>query len=305
MTAAERSDLSCDPRPVAIAATMPLSLIEPMATPVAAASAGPGSWGVKAVGADAPPFTGAGVKVAVLDTGIDPNHPAFADVTLTPRSFTTDGPDDTNGHGTHCAGTIFGRDVGSMRIGGASGATKALIDKVLGAGGGSGELLKAIQWAAEEGAHIISMALGIDFPGFVNTLVARGMPIRHAERRSISQTWPRHRLDDLGHLFSAQHFGDLLGDTLATHVLLHAFTYAGDREEAENAETVVDGRRANALVRHVQLKRPQIFRQRRVRRAPDKPREIAHRSKTHRLCLRAQAFDAHVFKKTLAKSWDG
>ena len=57
------------------------------------------------------PFTGLGIVVAVLDTGIDATHPAFAGVTLVKKNFTTEAAGDLHGHGTHCAGTIFGRDV--------------------------------------------------------------------------------------------------------------------------------------------------------------------------------------------------
>ena len=70
--------------------------------------------------------------VAVLDTGIDPNHVAFNGVNLTRRNFTAEGDDDLHGHGTLCAGTIFGRDVNGLRIGVARGVSDAIIGKVLG-----------------------------------------------------------------------------------------------------------------------------------------------------------------------------
>ncbi len=187
-TAAERDDFRRDPRTLAIAVTMPLSLISPVGPPLNITASGDTTWGVKAVGADTSSFTGAGVKVAVLDTGIDPGHPAFAGVALTRRNFTAESDDDQNGHGTHCAGTVFGRPVDGLRIGVAPGVQEAVIGKVLGAGGGgSAELVKAIQWAADEGAHIISMSLGIDFPGFVDHLVAQGMPIAPATSVALEQ----------------------------------------------------------------------------------------------------------------------
>lgn len=153
----------------AAAPVISLKLIEPIAQAAANDPLTNGStWGIKAVGADQSPFTGEGVVVAVLDTGIDPNHPAFAGVNLVRRNFTSGPDDDVHGHGTHCAGTIFGRDVDGTRIGIARGVTKAVIGKVLGPeGGGSDVLLEAIEWAIREGANVISMSLGIDFPGFV------------------------------------------------------------------------------------------------------------------------------------------
>lgn len=43
--------------------------------------------------------------------------PAFQGVNLVQRNFTTGGANDDHGHGTHCAGTIFGQDVENLRIG--------------------------------------------------------------------------------------------------------------------------------------------------------------------------------------------
>lgn len=171
---------------LALAPVMPMKLISPMKTKKpkpakkkkkAAASGGGVAWGIRAVGADTSPFDGDGVVVAVLDTGIDADHPAFAGVNLVQKNFTDDAPEDEHGHGTHCAGTIFGRDVNGNRIGIARGVKKALIGKVLGeTGGGSDRIVEAIQWAISEGAHIISMSLGIDFPGFVKELEDEGFP---------------------------------------------------------------------------------------------------------------------------------
>ncbi|UYY83103.1 S8 family serine peptidase [Arthrobacter sp. YA7-1] len=109
-----------------------------------------------------------------MDTGIDADHPAFAGVQLTTKDFTGAGSaEDDNGHGTHCAGTIFGRDLDGQRIGVARGVKKALIGKVLGGphGGSSDTLAAAMWWAANQGANVISMSLGMDFPGWVDTLV--------------------------------------------------------------------------------------------------------------------------------------
>ena len=84
------------------------------------------------MGADTSSCTGNGIVVAVLDTGIDASHPAFAGVEVIQKDFTGEGDGDQHGHGTHCAGTIFGRNVNGTRIGVAMGVKKALIGKVLG-----------------------------------------------------------------------------------------------------------------------------------------------------------------------------
>ncbi len=190
LTQAERADLRRDPRLMAIAEPMPMQLITPVATQPAASSTAAGvTWGVQAVRAPDSPFTGDGIVVAVLDTGIDPNHVAFQGVNLERKNFTTEGDDDGHGHGTHCAGTIFGRDVGGLRIGVARGVQRALIGKVLGKGGGSSATLaEAIEWAVNEGAHVISMSLGIDFPGFVDYLVNdQGLPVAPATSIALEQ----------------------------------------------------------------------------------------------------------------------
>ncbi|HET8643960.1 MAG TPA: S8 family serine peptidase, partial [Vicinamibacteria bacterium] len=116
--------------------------------------------------------------VAVLDTGIDGGHAAFTGVTLKEEDFSGSGNGDRQGHGTHCAGTIFGRDVSGTRIGVARGVTQALIGKVLDdqGRGSSDALFRAMNWALQEKARVVSMSLGFDFPGMVASLIADNWP---------------------------------------------------------------------------------------------------------------------------------
>jgi len=155
---------------------MPTRLIQPLAADDPPSDKG--NWGVSAVGADTSKYTGKDTVVAVLDTGIDRSHSAFAGVTLVERDFTGSGDGDHVGHGTHCAGTIFGRDVENTRIGIARGVTSALIGKVLGNdGSGTADMaFRGIQWAIDEGAQVISMSLGFDFPGLVAKRTKEGWP---------------------------------------------------------------------------------------------------------------------------------
>lgn len=179
--------LSRDTDVVAVAPVMPMKLVTPVdRQAVLQPTATGATWGVQAVGADTSSFTGKGIVVAVLDTGIDASHPAFAGVEIIQKDFTGDGDGDEEGHGTHCAGTIFGRAVNGTRIGVATGVQKALIGKVLGANGGSSaDIITAIQWAVQGGANVISMSLGIDFPGMVERLVARGIPAALATSQAL------------------------------------------------------------------------------------------------------------------------
>lgn len=144
------------------------------------------SWGIRAVGAeDLPRTAGADVRVAILDTGIDLTHPAFAGIDFTgcSKDFVGGGVQDRDGHGTHCAGTILGRDVTidrkgqqrQVRIGIARGITQPLIARVLGSNGGSTEsLLRGVSWAFDKKAHVICMSLGINFAQQVDHHVAKG-----------------------------------------------------------------------------------------------------------------------------------
>jgi subtilisin family serine protease len=172
LSKADVLDLARDPQVHAIAPAMPIRLVEP--AEVAESDAATTAWGITAVGADVSTRDGSGVTVAVLDTGIDAGHKAFVGVNLVEQDFTGTGNGDVKGHGSHCAGTIFGRDVEGTRIGVARGVGNALIGKVLGndGRGDSTMLFKGIQWAIENGAQVISMSLGFDFPGLAKRLVA-------------------------------------------------------------------------------------------------------------------------------------
>ncbi len=179
LTKKEINDLNRDRDVKSIAPNIPMKLYEPvekedLLTVEKAAT----TWGIEAVGAHRSPFTGHGVTIAVLDTGIDSGHLAFNGIEVIQKDFTGEGNGDDNGHGTHVAGTAFGRPVDGTRIGIASGIEKALVGKVLGASGGgtTSMITDAIQWALQSGANIISMSLGMDFPGYVDQLVGIGYP---------------------------------------------------------------------------------------------------------------------------------
>ena len=169
--------LQRDPQVIGSAPPMPMLLIRgDDASPATASMVPEVSWGIQAVGAANTAFSGAGITVAVLDTGIDPAYkslPAFAGVEIETKNFTGEPDGDLDGHGTHCSGTIFGRPIGGCRIGVAPGIDRALIGKVIGRGGSSTEtILNAILWAYQNGAQVISMSLGMDFPGYQERLSA-------------------------------------------------------------------------------------------------------------------------------------
>lgn len=176
LTKRDLADLNRDRTVVGVAPIMPTRLIQPFTADSDPSLAT--TWGISAVGADESRFDGAGIRVSILDTGIDADHAAFNGVELIEKDFSGSGNGDVQGHGTHCAGTVFGRDVDGIRIGVARGVETALIGKVLGDdGGGSSDMIfRGIQWSVNEGANVISMSLGFDFPGLVDSLVKGGWP---------------------------------------------------------------------------------------------------------------------------------
>src|SRR5690606_32021335 len=109
------------------------------------------AWGVRAVGADLSPYTGKGVRIAILDTGLDLNHPDFKGRSITAKSFIRgEATQDANGHGTHCAGIAAGpRDPEGVGRYGVAGDAELFIGKVLSdsGGGADGNVLEGIDWA--------------------------------------------------------------------------------------------------------------------------------------------------------------
>lgn len=121
-------------------------------------------WGVARVNAPAAWSSGqgAGVKVAVIDTGIDCTHPDLKCDFGSGTNIVDPGstPMDDNEHGTHVAGTIAGRGAGGP-IGVAPKATLIPV-KVLDADGSGtlSDIVKGINWAADHRVDVINMSLG-------------------------------------------------------------------------------------------------------------------------------------------------
>ena len=104
---------------------------------------------------------GESAKVAILDTGIDPDHQDLSNAIADQMDFTGDGIEDENGHGTHCAG-IVGARLNGVGFVGVAPKSELLIGKVLD-NNGSGAyswISEGVYWAVESGANIISMSLG-------------------------------------------------------------------------------------------------------------------------------------------------
>ncbi|MBI3663343.1 MAG: S8 family serine peptidase [Acidobacteria bacterium] len=128
------------------------------------------TWGLHRTRVPRSRFSGRGIRVAVLDTGLDLRHPDFAGRSIVSQSFVTgQAVQDGHGHGTHVIGTACGPLQPSLlpRYGVAYNcdifAGKVLSNQGSGSDGG---ILAGINWAITNKCSVISMSLGARvFPG--------------------------------------------------------------------------------------------------------------------------------------------
>jgi subtilisin len=123
------------------------------------------TWGLQATRVNSSRVSGQGIKVAVLDTGMDLAHPDFRGRRFTQQSFIPgQTAQDGHSHGTHCIGTSCGPEhppTGVRRYGCAF-AADIFVGKVLNNSGGSAgsSVLNGMNWAVANKCQVISMSLG-------------------------------------------------------------------------------------------------------------------------------------------------
>ena len=166
---------------------------------------GANEWGLNAVGAPeawAAGYTGEGITVAVVDTGVDLDHPDLSanlfvnSGEIAGNGIDDDGngfvddvhgydfagrdadPNDVHGHGTHVAGTIAADDNGFGATGVAPDA-KILPIKVLGdnGSGSSLDVAAGIRYAADMGAHVINLSLGGGYSSAIESAISYAQSI--------------------------------------------------------------------------------------------------------------------------------
>ncbi|MGW3246238.1 S8 family serine peptidase [Streptomyces sp. NPDC001070] len=184
---------------------------EKPATASRAAAAEASTWGLTKIGVDKVRAeqgpTGKGVRVAVLDTGVDFDHPDLAGKLATDDAadpahpggwleFSATGepvaslPHDSSFHGTHVAGTIAGGDASGTRIGVAPDADLMAGLIIPGGSGTLAQVIAGMEWAiapydadgkpAGEPADVVSMSLGAE--GYADELIE---PTRNIYRAGV------------------------------------------------------------------------------------------------------------------------
>jgi subtilisin family serine protease len=171
-----------------VASSVSLSLIRPVHA-VDTALEATTTWGIDTLGLSdlwAAGWTGKGISVGHIDTGVDKSHPALQDAVAQFLMTDDEGfpvPNaparDTDRHGTHTAGTIAGRPVNGRRVGVAPDAmlySAAVIE----GGNTVARILAGLDWAAGNSVKVVSMSLGVrgyrnDFYEIMRTLRDRGI----------------------------------------------------------------------------------------------------------------------------------
>ena len=152
-----------------------LSTIRPVASADAEAPPSGPTWGLQRLKAEAiwqRGFTGRGIVVAHLDSGVDSRHPALQAALEKYVVFDPDGKpaeiegpySDADDHGTHTAGTLAGRSVQDAPVVGMAPDAELVDARVVGDGDTVARVLAGMDWALGKGARVVNMSVG--FPGF-------------------------------------------------------------------------------------------------------------------------------------------
>jgi subtilisin family serine protease len=126
------------------------------------------TWGLQATRVSTSQRSGQGIRVAVLDTGLDLQHPDFRGRAIVSQTFSGFPVQDIHGHGTHCVGTACGpqRPASGVRRYGVAFGAQIFVGKVFNHAlprpeAPTGNVLAGIEWAITNGCRVVSLSLGV------------------------------------------------------------------------------------------------------------------------------------------------
>jgi len=126
---------------------------------------------------------GEGAVIAIVDTGIDLDHPDLAAHIVPGHDWVDDDdvPNDENGHGTHVAGSAAAIGNNNVGVIGMAPGASIMPLKVLGAegGGSTDDVAAAVVWAADNGADVINLSLG-GSSDLLGRIFAQASPVNDA-----------------------------------------------------------------------------------------------------------------------------
>lgn len=137
-------------------------------------------WSLERIGAPIAwnSATGAGVRIGIVDTGVDLNHEDLAGKVVAHTSCVGSGgspagctgsAQDGHGHGTHVAGIAAARADNGLGVAGVAPGAELVVAKALNAAGAgsTSDIVAAIKWVVDNGAKVVNLSLGD--PNFVLT----------------------------------------------------------------------------------------------------------------------------------------
>lgn len=173
------------------------------APPAASDNAGPGDpmssqqWGLARIRASEawPVATGAGVTIAIVDTGVDLGHPDLAanvdierDADFVDGKGDLDGAQDTSGHGTHVAGIAAAVTNNGVGVAGVAPHALLLPVRVLGPEENrTARIAAGIRYAADVGAQVVNLSLAYSPPGHIDSITGSMRPVHEAIAYAIGK----------------------------------------------------------------------------------------------------------------------
>jgi subtilisin family serine protease len=135
--------------------------------------------------------TGSGTTIAVVDTGVDLQHPDLSSKLVAGHDFVAGssdcpaGPQDENGHGTHVAGIAAAVTNNGIGVAGVARDAQIMPVRVLDAdgSGSSDDVAAGITWAADHGADVINLSLG-ELP-----IVGQLEPLNEEIEAAVTHAW--------------------------------------------------------------------------------------------------------------------